>query len=473
MAMTDLTDLDLCGLKQLLDRGEATPGEVVDAYNVRINAVEPTVNGFVQLDLDRAKAAADAPTPQDRGGLFGLPFAVKDCLEVEGWITTFGTAGWASRVSECSATVVERLTGAGAILLGLTNTPELGTSIETDNLLYGRTNNPIDRARTCGGSTGGGAALVKAKALPVVIGSDFGGGSRNTAQCCGIFAHRPSLGRVSSAGYLLGCSGMKGQMCRVAPMARSVRDLDLVFDVISGADPDDPKTDGTTPRQKPASGTRAKVALVTDNGVARPEPEILAAMEAFAGELDQRHIVTRLDLSELLSEGGKIAFDLFSADAGRLVRAVLADVTKTDKISPSMQFWLDSVGRLEEKSAGAFIALMSRWEDFRLRVNGLFETYDFVVCPTGPTVAPKHGGTLDETVFWQAISYTTPWSLTASPVLVVPNGIARDGLPTTIQIVAASWNDERLLAFGRSLQEDDGPVREIIAHALAIPVAGA
>ncbi len=192
-------------------------------------------------------------------------------------------------------------------------------------------------------------------------------------------------------------------------------------------------------------------------------------METFGDALDRDHDVTGVDLSGLLAEGGEIAFDLFTADAGRLLRTVLTDVTRTDRISPSMQFWLDSVGQLEEKPAGAFIALMSRWEDFRLRVNRVFESYDFVVCPTGPTVAPKHGDTLDETVFWQAISYTTPWSLTPSPVLVVPNGAARDGLPTCAQIVARPWADEQLLAFGRSLQEDDGPARDIIAHTLAIP----
>ena len=469
--MTALTDLDLCGLKQLLDKSDTTPSEIADAYSVRIDTVEPVVNGFVQRDPKGTRTVAQDMSITDRGRLHGLPFAVKDCLEVEGWVTTFGTAGWSDHVSDHSATVVKRLTGEGGLLLGLTNTPELGTSIETDNLLYGRTNNPVDPDRTCGGSTGGGAALVKAKALPVVVGSDFGGGSRNTAQCCGIFAHRPSLGRVSSAGYLLGCAGMKGQMCRVAPMARSVRDLELLFDIMSGPDPDDPKTDGITPRPGPIDVERVNIAFAADNGVVRPEPEILAAMEAFAGALDQNHVVEQIDLSGLLSEGGQIAFELFSADAGRLLRTVLADVTKTQTMSPSMQFWLDSVGQLEEKPAGAFIALMSRWEDFRLRVNRLFETYDFVVCPTGPTVAPFHGGTLDETVFWQAISYTTPWSLTASPVLVVPNGIARDGLPTCAQIVGRPWADERLLAFGRSLQEGDGPAREMIDQALAVPVA--
>ena len=135
-----------------------------------------------------------------------------------------------------------------------------------------------------------------------------------------------------------------------------------------------------------------------------------------------------------------------------------------------MTFWLECVGQLDEKPAGDFIALMSRWEAFRLSVNRLFETYDFLICPAAPTVAPKHGQTLDEAYFWQAIGYTIPLSLTASPVLVVPVGMGRDGLPVTVQVVAPSWADEKLLTFGRSLQEGDGPARGLIEQALAIPI---
>jgi aspartyl-tRNA(Asn)/glutamyl-tRNA(Gln) amidotransferase subunit A len=113
--------------------------------------------------------------------------------------------------------------------------------------------------------------------------------------------------------------------------------------------------------------------------------------------------------------------------------------------------------------------MMTRWENYRLSVNRLFETYDFLVWPAAPTVAPRHGETLDEEVFWRAIAYTMPLSLTASPVLVVPVGIASNGMPITVQIVAASWADESLLAFGRALQEDDGDARGLIEQALAIP----
>ena len=469
--MTGIVDHDLCGLRELVAAGVVSPPEILQAHIDRIEAVEPLINGFVQTGFDAALAEAGRlEAGQTDGKLHGLPFAVKDCLEVDGWITTFGTAGYADHVSDHSATVVKRLGRAGAILLGLTSTPELGTSIETDSLLYGRTNNPIDPARTCGGSTGGGAALVKAKGVPYVIGSDFGGGSRNTAQCCGVFAHRPSLGRVSSAGYLLGCSGMKGQMCRVAPVARSVRDLELVFDVISGADPDDPKTDGVAARREAPRPDGLRIGLVASSPVAPTQPEVEAAITVFGKALEPRHRVETPDLDRLLADGGGIAFDLFSADGGRLLRHLLDTVTQTREISRFMAFWLDSVARPGEKPAGDFVVLMGHWEEFRLAVNRLFETYDFLICPAGPTVAPRHGQTLDETFFWRAIAYTTPFSLTASPVLVVPIGIGEGGLPVTVQVIAASWADEKLLAFGRSLQENDGPARELIERALAIPV---
>jgi Asp-tRNA(Asn)/Glu-tRNA(Gln) amidotransferase A subunit family amidase len=369
-----------------------------------------------------------------------------------------------------TATVVRRLIGSGGLLLGLTSTPELGTSIETDSLIYGRTNNPIDPLRTPGGSTGGGAALVKAGAIPLAVGSDFGGGSRNTAQCCGLFAHRPSLGRVSTAGYLLGCAGMKGQMCRVAPLARSARDLELVFKAVAGADPADPKTDGIAARPAPARSDVCRIALVTGVPATPPSPGVEAAIAAFGAALQDKYNVETPDLGDLFGEGSEIAFGLFSADGGRLLRQVLEHVTHTREISPSMAFWLDSVWRLGGQPAGAFIELMSRWEAFRLAVNRLFETYDYLVCPAAPTVAPRHGETLDEAFFWRAIAYTTPFSLTASPVMVVPVGVGEDGLPVTVQVVSPSWTDEALLAFGRALQETDGPAKELIARALAIPV---
>ena len=467
--MTGIVDYDLTGLKELVASGTASPAEIASELLARIAAVEPVVNGFVQTGfeaaLDRARAIE-----RGSGHLPGLPFAVKDCLEIEGWITTFGTLGYADHVSEMTATVVRRLTGSGGVLLGLTSTPELGTSIETDSLIYGRTNNPIDPLRTPGGSSGGAAALVKAGAIPLAIGSDFGGGSRNTAQCCGLFAHRPSLGRVSTAGYLLGCAGMKGQMCRVAPLARSVRDLELVFQVISGSDPDDAKTDGVAGRPRPTPAGGLRIALVTGTPSAPPSPGVEAAIAAFGTSLENGHRIETPDLSGLFAEGGEIAFGLFSADGGRLLSHVLENVTHTREISPSMAFWLDCVGRQGERPAGAFIELMSRWEAFRLSVNRLFETYDLLVCPAAPTVAPRHGATLDEAFFWRAIAYTTPFSLTASPVLVVPVGVGEDGLPVTVQIVAPAWTDETLLAFGRNLQETDGPARDLIARALAIPI---
>ena len=467
----DLFDLDLVALGDLLARGDVSSREVIAAHLDRMDAVEPAINGMVQQRPDWSlDVASDRDGNPSAGPFWGLPYAVKDCLEVEDWITTFGTMGHANHVSSFSATVVNRLDAAGGVLLGLTNTPELGTSIETDNLIYGRTNNPIDLARSPGGSTGGGAALVKARALPFVIGSDFGGGSRNTAHCCGLFAHRPSLGRVSSAGYLFGCSGMKGQMCRIAPLARSVRDLELVFQVIGGSDPDDPKTDGITGRTAPPRPGGVRIALSTGSPTAPPEPEIVEAIKAFGAALEPFHVIDTPDLDALFAEGGDIAYGLFSADAGHLLRQAVDTVTGLDAMSPSMAFWLESVGKLDERPASDFIVLMSRWEAFRLTVNRLFETYDFLVCPAAPTVAPRHGETLDEALFWRAIAYTTPFSLTASPVLVVPVGIGKDGLPVCVQIVARSWADEQLLAFGRSLQEGEGAARALIERALAIPV---
>ncbi|MEM6461773.1 MAG: amidase [Pseudomonadota bacterium] len=461
---------DLVGLRDAVAQGALGRQEIADALIGRLEAVDGKINALVQSDFERLRArAAEMDRKAASGPLMGLPFALKDCLEVEGWVTTFGTKGFAQHVSDRSATIVKRLEAADGLLLGITNAPELGTSIETDNLLYGRTSNPIDLSRCPGGSTGGGAALVKAGAAPFVIGSDFGGGSRYTAHCCGLFAHRPSFGRVSTAGYLFGCSGMKGQMCRLAPLARSVRDLELVFSVVSGEDPDDPKTDGVTGRVRSAASQIPRIAFATGCDTAPPDGKTVDAIDAFAGALSSAFDVGKVDIDSIFREGNAIARDLFCADAGRLLGEALKTVAGTTEISQSMQFWLHCMKKRDEMRAGDFIVLMSRWETFRLNVNRILSDYDFIVIPTAPAVAPKHGETLNEDVFWNAIAYSAPLSLTASPVVVAPIGVGTEGLPVTVQIAGRADDDERLLAFCRALQETPGPAKALIDKALAVP----
>jgi amidase len=186
--------------------------EVVEAYLQRIAQVNPKLNALVLNAGDAAREAAraadrDLAQGKSRGALHGVPVSIKDSLDTAGMITTAGTAGWAKRVPDRDATVVARLRAAGAIILGKTNTPEFTLSDETDNFVYGRTNNPYDLTRTPGGSSGGAAALIAAGGSPLDFGSDTGNSIRLPAHFCGIAGIKPTSGRVPRTGHAISFAG--------------------------------------------------------------------------------------------------------------------------------------------------------------------------------------------------------------------------------------------------------------------------
>src|SRR5262245_36613031 len=217
---------------------EVSAAEVVQAYIQRIEAVNPQLNAVVQLRAEAAQAearAADAALARGQiiGPLHGVPMTIKDSLDTAGVITTGGTKGRAAFVPAQDATVVARLRAAGAILLGKTNTPELTLAGETDNLIYGRTNNPYDLSRTPGGSSGGAAAIVAAGGAPFDIGSDTAASIRWPAHCCGIAGIKPTAGRVPRTGHIIPFGlGARDMLTQNGPMARFVEDLSLILPII-------------------------------------------------------------------------------------------------------------------------------------------------------------------------------------------------------------------------------------------------
>ena len=259
---------------------EISSEEVVRACLRRIDEVNSRINAVVVLRADAALAEArDADQALARGKLkgplHGVPMTIKDSLDTEGIISTGGTMGRAGFVPEEDATVVERLKAAGAILLGKTNTPELTLSFETDNLVYGRTNNPYDLTRTPGGSSGGAAAIVAAGGAPFDIGSDTGGSICLPSHFCGTAGIKPTSGRVPRTGHIISYGGIHDGLTQLGPIARYVRDLALILRVIAGPDGRDPSI-VPMPLRDPGrvSMRRLRVAWHTDNGLVSPTDEI-------------------------------------------------------------------------------------------------------------------------------------------------------------------------------------------------------
>jgi len=262
--------------------------ELVNACIRRIEEVNPKLNAVVQLPAAAARAEArllDAALARGeiKGPLHGVPFTLKDAIETAGIICTGGTLGRAHYAPAEDATVVKRLRAAGGILLGKTNCPEFGWAWESDNLIYGRTNNPYDPALSPGGSSGGESAIIAAGGSPFGLGSDAGGSVRFPAHCTGIASLKPTSGRVPRTGHFPGPGGTLDTLWQIGPLARFVEDLSLVLPVIAGADWNDaaivPMPLGD-PRRVSLKGLR--VAFHTDNGIAPPTPETVATVERAA-----------------------------------------------------------------------------------------------------------------------------------------------------------------------------------------------
>ncbi len=237
--MSELTELDALDLSAAMAAGRVSAVEVMAAYLDRIERLNPSLNAIVSLRpraaLEAEARAADAG-PR-RGWLHGMPFAVKDLVDTAGLRTTYGSPLYADHVPAADELVAARIRAAGAIFIGKTNTPEFGLGSHSYNPVHGVTRNPYDLSRTAGGSSGGAAAGLAARLLPVADGSDTMGSLRNPAAFCNVYGFRPSLGVIprDPVGDLF-----LHQISTDGPMARSVRDLAALLGTLAGPDPRDP-----------------------------------------------------------------------------------------------------------------------------------------------------------------------------------------------------------------------------------------
>src|SRR3984885_129044 len=252
--MSELTFLPAVTMAEQIRKRALSPVELVEAHLARIEKLNPKLNAFVQVDAGgarrQARAAEEAVTRHEKlGSLHGVPISIKSSIEVNGMRCEAGSKLRADFVAAQDAPLVSRLRAAGAIILGTTNTPELLMAWETDNLLYGRTNNPWDVSRTPGGSSGGEAAAIAAGCSAGGVGSDGGGSIRIPAHYSGICGLKSTPGRIPSTGHFPGSAGPFAQLGVVGPMARTIRDVQKLFEVMAGPDLGDPASAPVLSRQ--------------------------------------------------------------------------------------------------------------------------------------------------------------------------------------------------------------------------------
>lgn len=434
---------------------EISSKEVVDAYLQRIEDVNPKLNAVVQLTADAARAQAreaDAALARGKikGPLHGVPITIKDNIETSGVICTGGTKGRASFVPKQDATVVERMRAAGAIILGKTNMPELGLVFETDNLVYGRTNNPYDLSRTPGGSSGGEAAIIAAGGSPLGLGNDMGGSIRLPAHFCGIAGIKPTTGRVPRTGHFPWPTGWLDMLWQPGPMARFVEDLILALPIIAGVDWRDP-TVSPMPLGDPKKVNlkSLRVAFHTDNGILSPTPEIAEVVKKTAKALSDVGMAVEEDRPKGIEKSYDIFFGLLGADGGAGVQTLLRMVGTTE-MHPWLQGLLGVCHDLVMTTA-EFGGLMLEWATFQSAMLSFMEKYDVIVCPVCAYPALPHGATLDLDKV-PAFSYTMTYNLTGWPSVVVRGGTSPEGLPIGVQVVARPWREDVALAVAQRIE---------------------
>jgi amidase len=454
---SDLTWATAAQLAELIRRKQVSSLEAVDACILRIEAVQPEINAVVQLTADRAREAArSADQALARGGspgpLHGVPMTIKDSLDTVGIVTTGGTRGRRDFVPSEDATVVARLKAAGAILLGKTNTPELTLSYETDNPIYGRTNNPWDPTRSPGGSSGGAGAIVATGGAAFDIGSDTGGSIRVPSHFCGVAGIKPTSGRVPRTGHIIPAEGHLQSWTQLGPLARSVDDLALILGVIAGPDGRDAAI-----APVPLGDHRGidlptlRVAVHTDNGIRAPAAEIAKAVTDAAGALASAGAAIEERRPDGLAEGFSLAIELYSADGGAWVKRLLAKAGTTEP-GPSLA---GLMGQLRAVPSADLTAAIERWDVWRGMMLRFLDRYDAILCPPCALIAPPHGGASSGDTF-PAFSYTFCYNMTGWPAAVVRAGTSPEGFPIGVQIVGRPWREDVVLALSAAIERGLG-----------------
>ena len=450
--MDELIYTSATAIAQAIREKRVSATEVVEAHLQRIEAVNPALNAVVQVAGARARLealAADQALARGelRGPLHGVPMTIKDSLDTAGIISTGGTTGRATLVPGQDATVVARLRAAGAILLGKTNTPELTLAGETDNLVYGRTNNPYDLARTPGGSSGGASAIIATGGSPFDIGSDTAGSIRLPAHFCGIAGIKPTSGRVPRTGHIVPFGlGAVDALTQLGPMARYVADLSLILPIIAGVDWRDP---AIVPMPlgdpKSVSITELRVAMYTDNGIMAPTPETAAAVCAAAAALVEAGAHVEENRPAMLERSADLANKLSGADGRAWVRRLLQRAGTTE-MHPMLRQRFDEAKAVE---VAEYTALLEEVDRFRSGMLSFMEQYDVILCPTCAYPAPPHGQLLTDA---KSTSYTRAYNQTGWPGAVVRGGTSPEGLPIGVQVVARPWREDVALAVAQHLE---------------------
>jgi Asp-tRNA(Asn)/Glu-tRNA(Gln) amidotransferase A subunit family amidase len=463
--VNDLIFLPAALMAERIRKKNLSPVEIVDAHLEQIERLNPKLNAFVQVDVERARQAAqDAEVAVIHGKtiglLHGVPISIKSSLAVEGMLCESGTRLRAGFVSAQDAPLVARLRSAGAIVLGVTNTPEFLMAWETDNLLYGRTNNPWDLQRTAGGSSGGEAAAIAAGMSAGGVGSDGGGSIRVPAHFSGICGLKPTPGRIPATGHYPGSAGPFAFLGVVGPMARTVPDLKVLFEVMQGPDIGDACAAPVRVRWQTEDEIRKlRVGYFEDDGRTPVTPETRASIRAAAEALRGAGFQVVPFQPEGLEESRRLWNKLFVIAGGMLLRPVFE--RRESDLSPILKQFLEWSAAEPALTGETLLHAWIQRDELRARFLRQMQHYPILLCPAAAIPAFRHGERSwqveDKTVHYlDAWSYTEFFNLLGNPAAVVPVGHSSEGLPIGVQIVGRPWEEEQVLSVAAVLERECG-----------------
>ncbi|MGA3148125.1 MAG: amidase family protein [Acidimicrobiales bacterium] len=439
--------------------GTVSAVDLVDHALDQIARHNPVLNAFVAVDPGRARASAAAIDRKvaagvDPGPLAGIPLGVKDLEDAAGYVTTHGSVAFADQPAAVrDSPLVGRLVAAGCVVVGKTNTPELGWKADTDNPLFGPTLNPWNVDHTPGGSSGGSAAAIASGMVPLATGSDGGGSLRIPSSCCGLSAMKPSLGRVPSGGP----SAPDWQnLSTKGPMARRLSDVVAALDVVVGPDPSDlrslPRPEASWIATLDAPMPPRKVAWSPTLGYADVDAEVLAVCE--------RAIDVLASLGTEVVEVDAV-FDADPVDQWLLLSGVynlrthahLRGTEAWDRVDPVLAMVME---RAATTSALDLVLAEDACHDLNLRLVELFHEFRILLTPTMAAPPPPRSlggsGMINGTPDINWVKFTYPFNMTRSPAASICAGLTGAGLPVGIQLVGPQHADLVVLRSAAALE---------------------
>jgi Asp-tRNA(Asn)/Glu-tRNA(Gln) amidotransferase A subunit family amidase len=442
---------------------QISPVDLAEAHLAKIERLNPKLNAFVHVDAgwvrrEARHAAAAVIDGKVLGPLHGVPLSIKSSIEVEGLRCEAGSRLRTGFVGAQDAPLVARLRNAGAIILGATNTPELLMAWETDNLLYGRTKSPWGLDRTPGGSSGGEAAAIAAGISAGGVGSDGGGSIRVPAHFSGICGLKPTPGRIPSTGHFPPSGGPFALIGVVGPMARTVADLKLLFEVMQGPDDSD-SCAAPVPLVWPSDHEvkHLRVGYFEDDGRSPVTPETRLAVRTAAEALSRAGFRVEPFRPEGLEEARELWKKFFVKVAGMLIGPMFHG--REHDQSPTLRQFLEWSAAEPQLTGDSLLDAWIRRDALHASFLRQMREYPILLCPAAAIPAFRHGERSwqieGKTVnYLDAWSYTEWFNLLGNPAAVVPVSHTSEGLPIGVQIVGRPWQEEQVLSVAAVVEKE-------------------